>query len=280
DVDWIRLMLVRIDQTAAGAPDVDEPTVDEVKEAVVHQNDMLELSFLRSGLAAASSVAKLSVPQFQNGVQSVTGGGPVIHLGTGWIVAANLVMTNHHVINARRKGEAAAAQADFEAQALAATLTFDFDDPQVAGTVLSSEGLVAADVTLDFALIRVQAGARVALNCTRDLPTAPLGHGAAAINIIQHPSGGSKRVAIRNNLMASSNEQDLRYFTDTLSGSSGAPVFDDDWRVVALHRGHSLARGISFQGREAIYINVGTRISAILDHLLAHHQGQIPELHI
>lgn len=67
--------------------------------------------------------------------------------------------------------------------------------------------------------------------------------------IIQHPRGRQKQVAARNNRieiyvydkeLTSSKEigenNHLYYSTDTLPGSSGAPVFSDQWYVVALHR--------------------------------------------
>ena len=54
-------------------------------------------------------------------------------------------MTNHHVINARRSGEADANQADLERQALGASLRFDFDVQDADGvrvTVYRTGGLV------------------------------------------------------------------------------------------------------------------------------------------
>lgn len=66
--------------------------------------------------------------------------------------------------------------------------------------------------------------------------------------IIQHPDGRQKHLAIRNNQItvyvqdgdladadrAANNF--LYYSTDTLPGSSGAPVFSDQWYLIALHR--------------------------------------------
>ena len=77
----------------------------------------------------------------------------------------------------------------------------------------------------------------------------------------------SKKYAIRNNLVSAILPRDIRYFTDTRSGSSGAPVLDDTWQVVALHRGSTLAQGVKFQGRSTAWVNVGTPIHAILEDL-------------
>ncbi|MFV2121403.1 trypsin-like serine peptidase, partial [Streptomyces sp. Act-28] len=91
-----------------------------------------------------------------------------------------------------------------------------------------------------------------------------------AVNIIQHPGGAPKRVALRNNLVFEADERDLRYFTDTRGGSSGSPVLTDDWLVVALHRGARRVENVSFQGRGTAFVNVGTQFSAVLDHLATH----------
>ena len=65
---------------------------------------------------------------------------------------------------------------------------------------------------------------------------------------------------------------DLAYFTDTKGGSSGSPVCDDQWRVMALHKATTTAlNGLSFQGKETAWINVGTVMPAIIADLQANH---------
>ena len=39
-----------------------------------------------------------------------------------------------------------------------------------------------------------------------------------AVNIIQHPDGDFKQIAIRNNLVTATTDVDVRYFTDTRRG--------------------------------------------------------------
>jgi endonuclease G, mitochondrial len=50
-------------------------------------------------------------------------------------------------------------------------------------------------------------------------------------------------VALRQNLLVDVTEQELWYITETAPGSSGAPVFNDSWQVVAVHRLGAPARG-------------------------------------
>ena len=59
------------------------------------------------------------------------------------------------------------------------------------------------------------------------------------VNIIQHPLGEMKQVIIRENKLVDLPPQPLDTFAhyegDTEPGSSGSPVFNDQWEVIALH---------------------------------------------
>jgi endonuclease G len=88
-------------------------------------------------------------------------------------------------------------------------------------------------------------------------------------NVVQHPRGEVKRVAFRNNLVADADDSCVRYFTDTDFGSSGSPVCDDTWRVVALHRGAEFVKGVNYQGKSNAYVNYGSQIQAVMDDLQA-----------
>ena len=48
-------------------------------------------------------------------------------------------------------------------------------------------------------------------------------------------SGEDKHIALHANDVLSVWNQHLYYTTDTEPGSSGAPVFNKDWKVVAIH---------------------------------------------
>lgn len=55
------------------------------------------------------------------------------------------------------------------------------------------------------------------------------------MNIIHHPQGDYKQISIRENLFVGIDETKIYYETDTAQGSSGSPVFNDQWQVVGLH---------------------------------------------
>src|SRR6185369_6792500 len=55
------------------------------------------------------------------------------------------------------------------------------------------------------------------------------------LNIVQHPNGERKQISIRENQLLKRADDVLWYSTDTQPGSSGAPVFNNNWLMVALH---------------------------------------------
>ncbi len=55
------------------------------------------------------------------------------------------------------------------------------------------------------------------------------------VTIIQHPEGGPKQIALNENRVTNIYNYHVQYTTDTMPGSSGSPVFNDKWQVVAIH---------------------------------------------
>jgi endonuclease I len=105
-----------------------------------------------------------------------------------------------------------------------------------------------------------------------------------ALNIVQHPSGERKQLALRENQLVDLLEDFLHYESDTAPGSSGAPVFNDEWELVALHhsgvpRRDAAGRLLALDGslwqpamgeaQIAWVANEGARISRIARHLRA-----------
>jgi endonuclease G, mitochondrial len=102
------------------------------------------------------------------------------------------------------------------------------------------------------------------------------------VNIIQHPKGQYKQFVSRANELVDVLKNHVHYVTDTEQGSSGSPVYNDQWEVVALHHsgvprmenGQYLAKdGRSWDGRDSDDIdwiaNEGVRVSQIVRHIEA-----------
>ena len=158
--------------------------------------------------------------------------------GTGFLVAPGLLLTNNHVLSSREV--AAASQVEFNYQRgldgrLEPTTVFNLDADRCFVTSPLNE--------LDFTLVAVaetsadghslDAFGYLGLNAV----TAEVLAGEC-VSIIQHPKGDPKQVALRKNeviKLPDDEDRFLHYQTDTNPGSSGSPVFNDGWEVVALH---------------------------------------------
>jgi len=81
------------------------------------------------------------------------------------------------------------------------------------------------------------------------------------VYIIQHPNGGPKKIGMIHNVVRMVGPDVVQYLTDTEEGSSGSPVFDETWSLVALHHA-------SVQDRKAGLVearNQGRRIDRVVE---------------
>ncbi len=179
-----------------------------------------------------------------------------VGFGTGSLVSPTLLLTNHHVLP------------DAET-ARASVIEFNFQDGvdgrplDVTLLPLDPDRFFLADDERDFALVAVRATAA---------ELAPFGfnplieaEGKAIIGeyvtIVQHPRGEKKQVALRENKIVDIPDRFLHYAADTEPGSSGSPVFNDQWEVVALHHASVPAPDHQELGG---FMNEGIRVSRIL----------------
>lgn len=226
-------------------------------------DDLVTVQWFAGGERAAAAVGYVQVPRFKAGK-------PFVHErpagGTAFLVAPDLVMTAFHVVEARdRKKEPPADPADLARQVTATTVMFDYlrrdANDRPAGTPVGVVELVAADVSLDVAVLRLPAARSEAPLTFRAPALPPVTDGLGFVaNVIQHPNHEPKKVGLRNNAVYEVDDRQLYYFTDTKGGSSGAPVFDDDWRVIAIHTGWDPIAGSEplYLGRRMVFVNRGT----------------------
>lgn len=183
--------------------------------------------------------------------------------GTGFLVGPDLVLTNHHVVDRLIGGSAAASQVsclfDFKMvgdEVISKGVRIDLADaePVVASSPPSPHDVELDPKTgepgpdeLDYALLRLASPAGelspggADAEATRgwvtlrpdviDLTTLD------AIVILQHPERLPLKLAVgtEQDLVLNGAGNRIRYTVPTLPGSSGSPVFDTDWNLVALH---------------------------------------------
>jgi endonuclease G len=200
--------------------------------------------------------------------------------GTGFLVGARLLMTNNHVIASPMEASQVEAEFGYEHDVdgvLAIPVQFNLRPNEIFFT----------DSNLDFTLVAVAPFSEGGVSIERfgRLPLLPISGKAVEgewVSIVQHPNGQPKQIAIRASEIIGLNartvpglnlEHFIHYSTDTDPGSSGAPVFNDQWQVVALHH-KAVPAPADPEGKPAKnehwIANEGVRISAIFEHLSRH----------
>ncbi|MFH0521518.1 trypsin-like peptidase domain-containing protein [Streptomyces sp. M41] len=233
-------------------------------------NDLQAANFLQRGARAARTVARITLRR----------GGRELPMGTGFLVSPRLLMTNHHVLpDAEFAGS---CFAEFEAQ-----VGVDNVPEDVVRVEFAPDALFLAHEPLDYALVALAPvdgdeppGGVFGWN-RLSARTGKLVQGEL-VNIVGHPNGRLKEVALRDNRLLTRLDDFLHYQTDTEPGNSGSPVFNDQWEVVALHHmgvpetdpnGRPLRRdGAVWEPRDgdgalSWVANEGVRISSVLRHV-------------
>lgn len=223
-----------------------------ILERIIKGSELMGICFLLEGACSSRSVARILIRN-ENGQR--------IGFGTGFMVSPQLFLTNNHVIASKAIAQNSSVQFDYyrtREGELTEPVEFEFD-PQTF--FIKSE-------RLDFTLLAVkekslflgklvQAFGWNAL--IRESGKAIVGE---HVNIIQHPVGDRKQVALRRNRITDVHGDFLQYTTDTEPGSSGSPVFNDQWDVAALHHA-----GVPSEDGQGWVSNEGVRISRIIQHL-------------
>lgn len=89
------------------------------------------------------------------------------------------------------------------------------------------------------------------------------------VRIIQHPMGNRKVYAEGKLQVDSFRDCQLFYWTSTIKGSSGAPVFNTQYEVVAVHCGSAIPDGVRARTPEVKqeYPNGGLLSDCVLERL-------------
>ncbi len=224
-------------------------------EAVIGTVDFDPYHVLPKGVEVARSVARITV----RGRDGVRG------FGTGFLIAPNLLLTNNHVLNS----------ADLAATSIASFGYHENEDgsPNTPDQYRLTGDPFVTSVSHDYAIVGIEPVSLDGRPLTdfgqiSMLPRSGKALKSEHVNIIQHPQGSFKQVALRKNLVVGRKAQFIYYTADTLPGSSGAPVFNTEWQLVGIH--HMAIRDPDNAGQ--FLANRGIRISALMDDL-NHRRG-------
>jgi hypothetical protein len=224
-------------------------SIPETLELILDESTpLLPFHFLRTGDRIGRAVVKL-----------LRSDGAA---GTGFLVAPGILLTNHHVLPDIAAANLTIALANFEA-ALPGTAA-----GRPVSVPLDPDGLFVTNAELDFTFCGVR-GLDFLGSITLDRDSRNIAV-QETVNIIQHPRGRPKEVALRDNRVVKADGVVIHYECSTEPGSSGSPVFNSRWEPVAVHHASVKTEG---PGARAVndpsadssthYLNEGIRISAI-----------------
>ncbi len=255
---------------------LDDTDIARGLERIIGRNELLGVQYLDGGQVAARCVGRIVVR---------LGPSKTAPMGTGFLIAPGLLMTNNHVLPTLQSARGGVVQFNYQCG-----LDGNLLNPASFALDPDTFYLTSKAADFDFTLVAVRDSAN------GEAKLADFGFKRLAalsdevldgesVTIIQHPGGEPKQIALRENFVLALPDVADRYLyyqTDTTPGSSGSPVFNDDWEVVALHhsgyakrnaKGEILARDgrvwTSSMGEDQIdwIANEGIRVAALVNHL-------------
>lgn len=200
--------------------------VDFAFERAIGQNDSVYSNFIETIQSAKRKVGRIVIKR-SNTIQGYA---------TGFMVSERLLLTNWHVF--KQKEDALDSEVQFG---------YEYDGSGRPKTPhifkLAPKDFFFSFEKLDYCVVAVHP-----LDDQGRLPITEIGYhylnptlgklageGQEFVNIIHHPDGDYMQLSIRENKFVKIQENTLWYEADTSQGSSGSPVFNDQFQVVALH---------------------------------------------
>ena len=243
----IELVAAEVSGLAQGRPDpktsdfdiagdeVALPGSDEenILERIIDENDLLPVFFLEKGAEMQRAVGRVVLLEPVSGLPAGSG------WGTGSLISPSLFMTNNHVIDNLDFAEKVRMQFNYQLGSQGIEQPSESYFPESTGTFHTNAALDYTVIRLKKAVPAPQAGSTPIAPGDRwgwiPLNPSPGYHAGQHFNIVQHPQGRRKEVALQDNEIASLFTNVVRYHGDTEPGSSGSPVFNNVWQIIALH---------------------------------------------
>jgi endonuclease G len=261
---------------------INDPLAAQTRlERILQGNEMSDISYLAQGVLCARSVCRVVIRSNRR----------LLGYGTGFLIAPGVMMTNHHVLPTVGVVRDSIIQLRYERDIHGGEVP-----PVEFALRTTPEPIIYKDLDMAIAAVEPRSVDGEALDQYGWLRLSAQSGKAFIgeyLTIIQHPNGERKQIAVRENklLKYSENGPHVWYQTDTVAGSSGSPVFNNSWEVVALH--HSAVPRTKRVNGEDVWLtrdgriwsdemgedqvdwmaNEGIRTSRIVQYLQSQHAG-------
>jgi Trypsin-like peptidase domain len=233
-------------------------------ERQLNRQTLKAIGWLKQGLTMAKSVCRIGIRESDYGVARFFGTGVLLY--SGW-----LLTSKRNIFPGTVLGQSASEYLP------KIVCQFGYDDYYLGpptGEIIQyvadlSDAILPLDDALDCVLLKLRPDSKA--SSKRDLTNwggVIAGNDNPRVKdfvpVIQHPDGEAKQISVNSNEIVKVNQSHVWYTSDTERNSSGAPIFNEDWRFIGIHvsRGEPISAKSEF-GRE-VYPNIGLRISRIL----------------
>lgn len=241
-------------------------------ESIINSEDnLLDVNLLSGALYCAQAVGRVELPEGKA-------------QGTAFLIGPDLILTNQHVLESESYLGEAVVRFGYVA---------DASGVAAAGRVVALQKKLywsSPAEELDYAVARTTEAPLADMAPKGDVALLPIenllklgkhrGYLALSphvllersrVNILQHPNGDPLKVVLTQNYVVEWTDRRLQYVADTMEGSSGSPVFNHRWEVVALHHSgkpyppESATNSMKKAWKGRFRVNEGVPIRAILE---------------
>ncbi|ACU60295.1 trypsin-like serine peptidase [Chitinophaga pinensis] len=189
------------------------------------KSTLLPIGFLENGTEAAKAVVRIVLGNT---------------MATGFLIENSWLITNNHVLADMDAAESAIIEFGYQikkgvrlSETKITELKAEYSCKLTPG--LRESPLFETNKEEDWTLVKIDDPAITSYGSFKLSNTGV--RAGDFVNIIQHPLGGPKQIGIYNNIVQYADQDIVQYLTDTNDGSSGSPVLNSDWEVVAVHHG-------------------------------------------
>ena len=227
------------------------PDPVDAYERYIGKNDLLPINYLSIGNLKSKAVGRLRYTDLSsNGLA----------MATGFLISPDLILTNHHVFQGKDLFKDALIDFDYAYDASGQELTkivFQINPDKFFYTFKD----------LDFSLVGIEPKDQTGTHTAQERgylilnPTVGKAGIGDSATIIQYPDGNYQQVGLRENqILDLSDPNTMIYQTDTSPGTSGSPVFNDQWQVIALH-----SAGVAKKDAAGNYIDKSGQTIPVVD---------------